>query len=508
MIVQKFNNNSNYLTCHHSPFGETMSGCFRAHSLAEFSPSGDGGRIFVVGTKLPVGKRKFILTKPKKYGGEIYSGAETGRYLTVTGDKIEGSGSTIPQLTEWELELVYVLVSQILEEKFKKLWMNDQEFIATTYGGDQSRADAALCAMLVPLFGKDPQKIEAALRTLMADDDDETSVETATEVAATPNNLSVRRQVSVEVEERDPPGFVPGVIRIPDVIACLTAAGFTADSSVDNPVPFLTAALGETLLDERTEDFLWAEIAYDFINKSKRISPLVAHLMTALFNFFYQRNFKFHRNPACFEHAGHRLDFQKWSNTMNVQNYVEGCSQFLEQFFTAKSAYSKFDSAENRTAIVERMAAYQLPPSATAVRRACLELEEEGTIERADGGDEESDRIEAAQAAEERDRRTAFAQPLGPADARLYSSLSIVEITERCKRDRLFAFRYAEACKLFCCRYPQGLDNSPAPEEVDTREPVTVQQYRSMSANAVAYKYQRDRWFKNQVDILISEGKI
>jgi hypothetical protein len=128
----------------------------------EFSPSGDGVRIFVVGTKLPVGKRKFILTKPKKYGGEIYSGAETGRYLTVTGDKIEGSGNSVPQLTEWELELVYVLVSQILDEKFKKLWINDQEFIATTYGGDQSRADAALISMLVPLFGRDPEKIEAA----------------------------------------------------------------------------------------------------------------------------------------------------------------------------------------------------------------------------------------------------------------------------------------------------------------------------------------------------------
>jgi len=31
------------------------------------------------------------------------------------------------------------------------------------YGGDQSRADAALCAMLVAFVGRDPQKIEDAL---------------------------------------------------------------------------------------------------------------------------------------------------------------------------------------------------------------------------------------------------------------------------------------------------------------------------------------------------------
>ena len=129
---------------------------------AEITPSGNGVRVFLEGTKLPEGKRKFTVTEPLKYGAEIYSGAETGRYLTVTGDKIEGSGDSIPVMDEWGLELVYVLVSQILESKFKALWTNDQQFVSTVYGGDQSRADAALCAMLVPLFGRDPQKIEDA----------------------------------------------------------------------------------------------------------------------------------------------------------------------------------------------------------------------------------------------------------------------------------------------------------------------------------------------------------
>ncbi len=129
---------------------------------AEITPSGNGVRVFLEGTKLPEGKRKFTVTEPLKYGAEIYSGAETGRYLTVTGDKIEGSGNSIPVMNEWGLELVYVLVSQILDSKFKSLWINDQEFVSTVYGGDQSRADAALCAMLVPLFRRDPQKIEDA----------------------------------------------------------------------------------------------------------------------------------------------------------------------------------------------------------------------------------------------------------------------------------------------------------------------------------------------------------
>jgi len=46
-------------------------------------------RVFLEERKLPEGKRKFTVTEPLKYGAEINSGAETGRYLTVTGDKIE-----------------------------------------------------------------------------------------------------------------------------------------------------------------------------------------------------------------------------------------------------------------------------------------------------------------------------------------------------------------------------------------------------------------------------------
>jgi hypothetical protein len=128
---------------------------------AEITPSGEGVRVFVKGTELPKGGRKFTKDNPK-FGAEIYSGAEGGRYLTITGNKLPGTRSEVPALTKDRLELAHVLMSQILDDKFKALWTNDQNYIAEHYGGDQSRADAALAAMLVPLFKRDAQKIENA----------------------------------------------------------------------------------------------------------------------------------------------------------------------------------------------------------------------------------------------------------------------------------------------------------------------------------------------------------
>jgi hypothetical protein len=152
---------------------------------------------------------------------------------------------------------------------------------------------------------------------------------------------------------------------------------------------------------------------------------------------------------------------------MTTQFYQEGCSEFLEQFFATSSPYKKFDSEGNRTAIVDRMASYQLPPSATAVRRACLELEGEGAIERADGGDAESDAIQDAQDAEARDRQAALAQPLTQNDVRLYSSLSQREISQRCADDRVFRFRYEAACKLWGFQMPrESAPASQVPSEI------------------------------------------
>jgi hypothetical protein len=121
----------------------------------EITPSGDGLRAFVRCEKLPAGQRKF---SGNKYGAEIYSGFEGGRYLTVTGNHFSGEG--VPKIED--ITLAYVLISQINKDKFKKLWMGD----STAYGdgmseADQSRADLALLDMLAPLLNHDPQKVEA-----------------------------------------------------------------------------------------------------------------------------------------------------------------------------------------------------------------------------------------------------------------------------------------------------------------------------------------------------------
>ena len=117
----------------------------------EITPSGNGLRAFVQCAALPSGQRKF---SGNKYGAEIYSGGEGGRYLTVTGNQFSGSG--VPKLAE--INLAYFMVSQIRNDKLKKLWMGD----ISEYGDDQSRADLGLLDMLALLFNRDPEKIEWA----------------------------------------------------------------------------------------------------------------------------------------------------------------------------------------------------------------------------------------------------------------------------------------------------------------------------------------------------------
>lgn len=121
---------------------------------AEITPSGEGVRAFVY-ADLPKGKRRFTRGKPEKYGAEIYSGKEGGRYLTVTGHRIQGSGSTIPKLDN--IAAAYFMVSQILNEKLKSLWMGD----LSEYDGDQSRADMALLGILRDLTDGDRKQMES-----------------------------------------------------------------------------------------------------------------------------------------------------------------------------------------------------------------------------------------------------------------------------------------------------------------------------------------------------------
>lgn len=121
----------------------------------EITPSGNGLRAFVeYPLALPAGKRKFSRNTNGKYGAEIYSGSEGGRYFTVTGNKFSGNG--IPKVLD--IALAYFMVSQIVNEKLKALWMGD----LSEYDGDHSRADLALLGILAPLFDNNAQKMEWA----------------------------------------------------------------------------------------------------------------------------------------------------------------------------------------------------------------------------------------------------------------------------------------------------------------------------------------------------------
>src|SRR5689334_5692929 len=115
---------------------------------SELSPSGLGIRAFVKGT-LPAGGRKFTRSTPHKFGVEIYSGQESGRYLTVTGNKYAGEG-----IPECDLTVAYVLCQHFLNDKFRRLWMGD----VSDYDGDESKADLALCGYLARSLNNDPEK--------------------------------------------------------------------------------------------------------------------------------------------------------------------------------------------------------------------------------------------------------------------------------------------------------------------------------------------------------------
>jgi putative DNA primase/helicase len=117
----------------------------------EITPSGKGLRAFVYAT-LPKGGRKFTSNKSEKYGAEIYSGEEGGRYLTVTGRRY--SGQSIPEVRD--ISLAHFMISQIRNEKLKSLWMGD----CSNYDDDESRADLALLRMLAGLLDGDAEKME------------------------------------------------------------------------------------------------------------------------------------------------------------------------------------------------------------------------------------------------------------------------------------------------------------------------------------------------------------
>lgn len=118
----------------------------------EVSPSGTGLHAFIRCAALPGTKRKF--SNGDHYGAEIYSGREKGRYFTITGQQFSGSG--VPEAPD--IPLAYFLLSQIHDNKFKKLWLGD----LSDYANDQSRADLALAWLLAQAWKNDAVKIEWA----------------------------------------------------------------------------------------------------------------------------------------------------------------------------------------------------------------------------------------------------------------------------------------------------------------------------------------------------------
>ncbi len=112
----------------------------------EVSPSKTGLHGIVEG-RLPAGaKHKFMLKD--HYGIEVY---DTGRYFTVSGDHFSGSG-----LPKVDSDLIYLLVSQFKDEKFKNLWIGN----ISAQGGDDSSADFALMCKLARLTKNDPAKMD------------------------------------------------------------------------------------------------------------------------------------------------------------------------------------------------------------------------------------------------------------------------------------------------------------------------------------------------------------
>jgi primase-polymerase (primpol)-like protein len=157
----------------------------RLNSYTEWSPSGEGLHILVKASLPTCGGRR-------TRGIEIYS---SKRYFTITGDLLDQTTSTIEDRQAEVLDLVAALdrqsqrhdrqsqrqpelsktpapVAQTDEElirraqgakngaKFQKLWAGD----TSDYGGDHSRADAALCSLLAHYTNGDQGRIDRLFR--------------------------------------------------------------------------------------------------------------------------------------------------------------------------------------------------------------------------------------------------------------------------------------------------------------------------------------------------------
>jgi primase-polymerase (primpol)-like protein len=159
-----------------TPWAEAILASLRSYS--EISPSSTGIHIIVKATLPSDGRRRTP-------GLEMY---DSGRYFTVTAAHLDGTPTTIERRQDEINRLQAVLVSQLDRDceppalhaeisksdedvlsrarrarnasKFVKLWAGD----LSEYGGDHSRADAALCSILAFYTNGNASRVDRLFR--------------------------------------------------------------------------------------------------------------------------------------------------------------------------------------------------------------------------------------------------------------------------------------------------------------------------------------------------------
>ena len=150
----------------------------KVNSYTEYSPSGKGIRIFIKNIKLPPGGRK-------KNNFEIY---DAGHYLTITGNRVEGTPGDIKECSEVIVALHKQIFGETKEDKAtdpnvqpasnlnvaerleRAFSSANGNKIKSLYDGDwsgqpsQSEADLALCSHLAFWMEKDPTFMDQAFR--------------------------------------------------------------------------------------------------------------------------------------------------------------------------------------------------------------------------------------------------------------------------------------------------------------------------------------------------------
>jgi len=143
---------------------------------------------------------------------------------------------------------------------------------------------------------------------------------------------------------------------------------------------------------------------------------------------------------------------------MNAQETVslnKPEERYVLDFFSNKEnhKYAKFNCADNTVLIAERLATFGIIFSRTAVKRAILELVNEG-MTRADGKDDVDDAIDAANATEARQRQEAESVPLTANLCAEIAAMSPVDVARRYHDEFDFRILYSRAAQLWGFKIP------------------------------------------------------